>query len=411
MTTFAHDEVVRAKVLIDFGRIDAARVKLGAVLAADPDNADALMLMGYAWFRVGEYEKSVGFSAAALAAFPDYQSALRVLALAEQELAHLAEDDSAERQRHYDRALAAATPQRGTGPGVRREPAPARGGPVGDGPGRRAGDHRPGHRDRPRPRRSAPRPRFDPAAWRDLRAGRGSGAARGASAATRARRRHPGARAARPGPRRARSGRARLAPCRAVGSEPRRLRARDPGRSGRAGRIAGTSRARVPVHATAAGSAVPAGDAASELASLGGVGVRRHCGAAPDFHRREHAARTGSAAPVAVAAFSDADCPAVFAVGALSAADAAPLAYGFPPAWPDTAACAVPHAPDDSAAAGDAAAGDALSAALRPRAGAFTALGSAARQETAARTGANNAPSAEVICPTARSTGPSGWKR
>ncbi|MEU2256071.1 tetratricopeptide repeat protein [Nocardia xishanensis] len=109
MTAFAHDEVARAKVLIDLGRIDAARAKLGAVLAADPDNADALMLMGYAWFRTGEYEKSVGYSAAALTAFPDYQSALRVLALAEQELAHLAELDSAERQRHYDRALAAAT--------------------------------------------------------------------------------------------------------------------------------------------------------------------------------------------------------------------------------------------------------------------------------------------------------------
>ncbi|WP_431966712.1 tetratricopeptide repeat protein [Nocardia sp. bgisy134] len=109
MTTFAHDEVARAKVLIDLGRIDAARAKLGAVLAADPDNADALMLMGYAWFRTGEYERSVGYSAAALAVFPDYQSALRVLALAEQELAHLAEDDAAERQRHYDRALAAAT--------------------------------------------------------------------------------------------------------------------------------------------------------------------------------------------------------------------------------------------------------------------------------------------------------------
>ncbi|WP_431954947.1 tetratricopeptide repeat protein [Nocardia lijiangensis] len=109
MTTFAHDEVARAKVLIDLGRIEAARAKLGAVLAAEPDNADALMLMGYAWFRTGEYERSIGYSASALAVFPDYQSALRVLALAEQELAHLAEPDSAQRQQHYDRALAAAT--------------------------------------------------------------------------------------------------------------------------------------------------------------------------------------------------------------------------------------------------------------------------------------------------------------
>ncbi|WP_067845221.1 tetratricopeptide repeat protein [Nocardia lijiangensis] len=109
MTIFAHDEVARAKVLIDLGRIEAARAKLGAVLAAEPDNADALMLMGYAWFRTGEYERSIGYSASALAVFPDYQSALRVLALAEQELAHLAEPDSAQRQRHYDRALAAAT--------------------------------------------------------------------------------------------------------------------------------------------------------------------------------------------------------------------------------------------------------------------------------------------------------------
>ncbi|TQM29278.1 tetratricopeptide repeat protein [Nocardia bhagyanarayanae] len=109
MISFAHDEVARAKVLIDLGRIEAAQAKLGAVLAGEPDNADALMLMGYAWFRVGEYEKSIGYSAAALAAFPDYQSALRVLALAEQELAHLAEHDPAEQQRHYDRALAAAT--------------------------------------------------------------------------------------------------------------------------------------------------------------------------------------------------------------------------------------------------------------------------------------------------------------
>lgn len=109
MTSFAHEEVARAKVLIDLGRIEAAQAKLGAVLAGEPDNADALMLMGYAWFRTGEYEKSIGYSAAALAAFPDYQSALRVLALAEQELAHLTEHDPAERQRHYDRALAAAT--------------------------------------------------------------------------------------------------------------------------------------------------------------------------------------------------------------------------------------------------------------------------------------------------------------
>lgn len=109
MTSFAHDEVARAKVLIDLGRIEAAQAKLGAVLAGEPDNADALMLTGYAWFRTGEYEKSIGYSAAALAAFPDYQSALRVLALAEQELAHLSEHDSAEQQRHYARALAAAT--------------------------------------------------------------------------------------------------------------------------------------------------------------------------------------------------------------------------------------------------------------------------------------------------------------
>jgi len=116
MTTSGEEEYERILVLLRLGRLDAARTKLGALLAVDPADASALLLLGYAWYIDDVAERAVEYLTAGLSHDPDNQMGLRILALSE--LMRCGEvEDNRTRLEHYRRAQDAATRCAELGPG------------------------------------------------------------------------------------------------------------------------------------------------------------------------------------------------------------------------------------------------------------------------------------------------------
>ncbi|MQY17886.1 tetratricopeptide repeat protein [Nocardia macrotermitis] len=75
-------DLERAKVLIELRRLGEAREQLAAVLAAEPDNAEAATYLAQAAYLDQRYREAVEQSAAALRIQPRNQFALRIHALA-----------------------------------------------------------------------------------------------------------------------------------------------------------------------------------------------------------------------------------------------------------------------------------------------------------------------------------------
>lgn len=100
------EKIEKALILSELGRFEAARELLAEVLAAEPDNATALARMADLCRQLGEYERALEFSAAALRVAPNADYAWRIRALSEYRL-NLA-TKGAPAAEHRSRALAAA---------------------------------------------------------------------------------------------------------------------------------------------------------------------------------------------------------------------------------------------------------------------------------------------------------------
>ena len=98
----ADETLVTAVRLIDDGDFGAAIPVLETVLAEDPDNADALNLMGFAQRQTGDVSAAFDYYHRALAIDPEHRQALNYLGYA-----HLANDDVASANGVLDRLVAA----------------------------------------------------------------------------------------------------------------------------------------------------------------------------------------------------------------------------------------------------------------------------------------------------------------
>ncbi|MGW4244970.1 tetratricopeptide repeat protein [Nocardia sp. NPDC004722] len=103
----AHDKIAKARALIALRRYRDARELLAEVLAADPDNATALADMGKVALMLGDGERALEFTAAALRLAPESAYIWRVRVYAALRTT-LGERDPALRRAATDLALEAA---------------------------------------------------------------------------------------------------------------------------------------------------------------------------------------------------------------------------------------------------------------------------------------------------------------
>jgi Flp pilus assembly protein TadD len=73
-------ELIRASTLLDLGRAQEARSRLGAVLAADPGNAFALRLLARCHHAAGDMDRAIEVAKTAIAADPASEHGHRILA-------------------------------------------------------------------------------------------------------------------------------------------------------------------------------------------------------------------------------------------------------------------------------------------------------------------------------------------
>ncbi|MEV0686547.1 hypothetical protein AB0I35_22020 [Nocardia sp. NPDC050378] len=99
----------RAVVLVELDRLEAARAELAAVLAVEPDNADAHAHVAHTWLRSADFATASAAARTALRHDPEHLFAWVLLALSEQGLFdRLADTDRIAALVHQDEAVRAA---------------------------------------------------------------------------------------------------------------------------------------------------------------------------------------------------------------------------------------------------------------------------------------------------------------
>lgn len=68
-------ELAAAEAAIEAGEFDRAIALMSAVVAADPDNADAMNYLGFSHRKLGHYQESLAWYLKALAVDPDHRGA------------------------------------------------------------------------------------------------------------------------------------------------------------------------------------------------------------------------------------------------------------------------------------------------------------------------------------------------
>ncbi|MEU4600009.1 hypothetical protein [Nocardia sp. NPDC023988] len=99
----------RAAVLIELDRLEAARAELAALLASEPDNADAHAQVAHTWLRSADFATASAAARTALRHDPDHLFAWILLALSEHGLFdRLIDTDRIAAIAHQDEAVRAA---------------------------------------------------------------------------------------------------------------------------------------------------------------------------------------------------------------------------------------------------------------------------------------------------------------
>ncbi|WP_067701132.1 tetratricopeptide repeat protein [Nocardia jejuensis] len=103
-----NDRIAKAWVLADLGRLERARELLAEVLAGDPDNPLALVHLADVALRLGENDRALEHTSAALRVSPEFTAAWRVRAVALVRSSRAPHHDRPDRHRRMADAESAA---------------------------------------------------------------------------------------------------------------------------------------------------------------------------------------------------------------------------------------------------------------------------------------------------------------